>query len=255
MAARGWRVFATARRPDDVARLAGEGLEALALDLTDAGSIEACVAEVLGRTGGRLDALFNNGAHALPGALEDVPTDGLRAIFETNFFGWHHLTRLVLPVMRAQGRGRIVQNSSILGLVAVRMRGPYVATKFALEGYSDTLRLELAGTGIHVSLIEPGPIRTRIRINARAHFERWIDADSPAWGAFYASTLKPRLYDPDPGRDWGERGCEATTARLIHAVESPRPRARYPVTPPTYIMGFLARVLPTRLLDRLLAMG
>lgn len=126
MAARGWRVFATARRPDDVARLAGEGLEALALDLTDAGSIEACVAEVLGRTGGRLDALFNNGAHALPGALEDVPTDGLRAIFETNFFGWHHLTRAVLRVMRAQGHGRIVQNSSVLGLVALRMRGAYI---------------------------------------------------------------------------------------------------------------------------------
>lgn len=255
LAARGWRVFATARKPADVARLSAEGLESLALDVSDAGSIEAALAEVLRRTGGRLDALFNNAAHALPGALEDMPTDALRAIFETNFFGWHHLTRAVIPVMRRQGHGRIVQNSSVLGLVAVRMRGPYIATKFALEGYSDVLRMELHGSGIEVVLIEPGPVRSRIRLNAQAHFEAWVDADSPAWGAFYTSTVKPRLYATNPGPDWGELGPEAVSAKLIHALEAARPRARYYVTRPTYIAGWMKRILPTRVLDRVLRQG
>ena len=175
LAARGWQVLATCRKPDDCARLCAEGLDSFPLDLTDTASIHAALAQTLDRTGGRLDALFNNGAFALPGAVEDLPTEGLRALFETNLFGWHELTRAVLPLMRAQGHGRIVQNSSVLGLAALKWRGAYVASKFALEGLSDVMRLELAGTGIHVALIEPGPITSRIRENSIPHFERWID--------------------------------------------------------------------------------
>ena len=175
MKARGWRVFASCRLPEDCARLTAEGFEAPRIDYTDAGSIEAGLGEVLEATGGRLDALFNNGAHGTPGAVEDLPTDGLRAIFEANLFGWHELTRRVLPVMRAQGHGRIVQNSSVLGFVTLRWRGAYVATKHALEGLTDTLRLEMQGTGIHVILIEPGPVTTMIREKSIPHFERWID--------------------------------------------------------------------------------
>ncbi len=251
LAARGWRVFASCRKPDDVARLQDEGLESLVLDLTDTASISGSVQQVLTQTDGRLDALFNNGAYAIPGATEDLPTDALRAIFETNFFGWHEVTRQVLPVMRAQGHGRIVQNSSVLGLAALRWRGAYVASKFALEGLTDVLRLEMAGTGIHISLIEPGPVTSRIRENSIPHFERWIDwRNSPRAGEYEAGLLA-RLYD-ERGPDFFELPPDAVTRRLIHAVESRRPRARYYVTTPTYLLGTARRILPTRLLDMVL---
>jgi len=190
---RGYRVFATARRAEDVARLAREGLEPLRLDLDDSASIEQAVGETLERTGGTLFALFNNGAFGQPGAVEDIPREVLRAQFETNLFGWHELTCRVLLVMRAQGQGRIIQNSSILGLVAFAYRGAYTASKFALEGLSDTLRLELAGTGIHVSLIEPGPIESRFRANAYANFQAHIDPSRSAHRARYeAMQARPR---------------------------------------------------------------
>lgn len=255
LAARGWRVFASCRKAEDCARLISEGLESPRIDYQDEAAIAAGLDEVLAATGGRLDALFNNGAFASPGAIEDLPTDAFRAIFEANFFGWHELTRRVLPVMRAQGHGRIVQNSSVLGFAALRMRGAYNSTKFALEGYTDTLRLELRGTDIHVALLEPGPIRTRIRENARAHYERWIDAKNSPWAGLYAAALEPRLYTENPPPDRFELGCEATTAKVIHALESPRPRARYYVTTWTYIAGIIRRVCPTRWSDAILIRG
>jgi len=255
LAARGWRVFATCRAEADCARLRDEGLESFLLDYQAPDTIASGVDEALSRTGGRLDALFNNGAFAQPGAVEDLPTDALRAIFEANFFGWHDLTRRVIPVMRRQGHGRIVQNSSVLGLVALRMRGAYVATKFALEGYTDALRLELRGSGIHPILIEPGPVRTRIRENARAHYSRWIEPATSPWADFYRDTLEPRLYAERPAPDPGELTCAATTARLIRALESRRPRPRYYVTTPTHAMGTLRRLLSTRLLDSILVRG
>ncbi len=207
------------------------------------------------RTGGRLDALYNNGAYAIPGAVEDMPDAALRQIFEANFFGWHSLTRRVIPVMRRQGHGRIVMNSSILGFSALRMRAAYVATKYALEGYTDTLRLEMNDTPIDVILLEPGPIRTRIRQNARAHYERWIERENSPWAKFYKEVVEPRLYAVDPPPDPFELSCEATTRKLIHALESAKPRARYYVTTATYIVGIMRRLLPTRVLDRILLLG
>lgn len=253
--ARGWRVFASCRKPEDCARLISEGLESPRIDYEDEESIEAGFAEVMEATGGRLDALFNNGAYALPGALEDVPVAGMRAIFEANFFGWHALTRRVLPVMRRQGHGRVVMNSSVLGFGYVRIRGAYVASKHALEGYTDTLRLELHGTPIRVILLEPGPIRTRFRINARPHYERWIDREHSAWAEFYRTEVDRRLYKDVKKKDSFELGPEATTRKMIHALESPRPRPRYYVTTPTYIVGMLKRLLPTGLLDRIFMQG
>ena len=246
--ARGWQVFATCRAEADCDRLRAEGLDSFRLDYTDAASIAAAVDRAAQATGGRLDALFNNGAYACPGAVEDLPTDALRAIFETNLFGWHDLTRRVIPMMRAQGAGRIVQCSSVLGFVGLRWRGAYVATKHALEGLSDVMRLEMAGTGVEVILIEPGPIATRIRENAIPHFERWIDWRGSARSAEYAGLLD-RLYKPAQKKDAFELPPAAVTAKLIHALESPRPRARYYVTTPTYMMGALRRLLPTRALD------
>ncbi|WP_371056147.1 SDR family oxidoreductase [Rhodosalinus sp. K401] len=254
LAARGWRVFAACRQQRDCTRLAEEGLETVQLDYTDTGSIAAALDAVLGATGGRLDALFNNGAHAMPGAVEDLPTDALRAVFEANFFGWHELTRRVIPAMRAQGHGRIVQCSSVLGLVVAPWRGAYNATKFALEGLTDTLRIEMRGTGIHVVLIEPGPVTSRIRQNAIPHFERWVDWEASPRAAQYRATLLKRLYQTR-GPDRFELPPSAVTRKLIHALESPKPAPRYHVTTPTHIAAALRRALPTRALDRLLAKG
>lgn len=252
LARRGWRVWATCRQEADCERLRGEGLESFRLDYADEASIIAAVAEI-GARGGRIDALFNNGAFACPGAAEDLPRGALREIFETNLFGWHDLTCRVIPLMRAQGHGRIVNCSSVLGLVGMRWRGAYVATKFALEGLTDVLRIEMRDTPIRVSLIEPGPIPTRFRANAIPHFERWIDWQTSARADQYRASLLKRLYEPSGKADLFEQPASAVTARLIHAIESPRPRPRYYVTGATHIMGALRRVLPTGLLDRLIA--
>ena len=252
--ARGWRVFATCRQEADCERLRAEGLESFRLDYADEASIEAAVAEVVARTGGTLDALFNNGAFACPGAVEDLPRGALREIFETNLFGYHDLTRRVIPLMRAQGHGRIVNCSSVLGLVGLTWRGAYVATKFAMEGMTDVLRIEMRGTGIEVVLIEPGPIATKIRENAIPHFEQWIDWENSARREQYVA-LRGRLYDKKVKRDAFELGPEAVTAKLVHALEAKRPKARYFVTTPTYMMGILRRILPTRALDWVIAKG
>ena len=252
--ARGWRVFASCRAQADCDRLRGEGFEAPRIDYSDEASIESGMLEVLDATGGRLDALFNNGAYACPGLVEDLPRGALREIFEANVFGWHDLTRRVIPVMRAQGHGRIVQNSSVLGLVAIGWRGAYVSTKFAIEGLTDTLRIEMRDTGIHVSLIEPGPVTSKIRENARAPFERWLDWENSVRSDEYRDKLRPRLYG-DYSKDRFELPPDAVTKKLIHALEAQRPRARYYVTTPTHLMGTLRRVLPTRALDWIISKG
>lgn len=249
---RGWRVFASCRQTRDCERLAAEGFDAPQLDYTDASSIAAAVDHVLEQTGGTLDALYNNGAHATPGAVEDLPTDALREIFESNFFGWHELTRKIIPVMRAQGHGRIIQCSSVLGFVTMPWRGAYNSTKFALEGLTDTLRIELRDTPIHVTLIEPGPITSNIRANSIPHFERWIDWKSSARKAQYESALLDRLYTAR-GPDRFELPPQAVVDKLIHALEADRPRPRYYVTTPTRISGILKRILPTRALDWVLS--
>jgi len=254
MAARGWRVFASCRQEADCARLRDEGLESFVLDYTDKDSIAAAVEEALSRSGGTLDALFNNGAFGLPGAVEDLPTDGLRSIFEANFFGYHELTRRVIPVMRAQGHGRIVNCSSVLGFVPMKWRGAYVSTKYALEGLTDVLRLEMRDTPIHVTLLEPGPITSKIRVNSIPHFEKWIDWEASPRADQYRASLLRRLYE-ERGKDRFELPASATTAKLARALEDPRPAPRYFVTTPTYLMNALRRALPTRLLDWVIAKG
>lgn len=255
LAARGWRVFASCRQQEDCARLIAEGLESPQLDYTDPSTIKSALDEVLAATGGRLDALYNNGAHATPGAVEDLPSDALRAIFEANFFGWHELTRLVLPIMRAQGHGRVVNCSSVLGFTPMKWRGAYVASKYALEGLTHVLRLEMRDTPIHVVLIEPGPITSRFRVNAARHFERWIDWENSPRAGQYRDSLRKRLYAQNTKPDRFELPPSAVTARLIHALESPRPKARYFVTTPTWAMAFLGRILPTSAFDWLVAKG
>src|SRR6056297_139370 len=253
--ARGWRVFAACRASEDCARLREQGFESPLIDYQDSTSITSGLAEVLEATGGTLDALFNNGAFACPGAVEDLPTDAMRALFEANFFGWHELTRQVIPVMRAQGAGRIVQCSSVLGLVTLRWRGAYNATKFALEGLTDTLRIEMRDTPIDVILIEPGPVTSKIRVNSIPHFERWIDWENSPRAEQYRAGLRARLYRDSDKPDTFELPPSAVTRKLVHALESRRPRPRYYVTVPTHLMGTLRRLLPTRALDWVLSRG
>lgn len=248
--ARGWRVFATARQPDDVQALQAQGLESLLLDLASSDSIRQAVNEILVLNAGRLDAVFHNGAYGQPGALEDLSRAALREQFETNVFGWHELNSRLLPAMRRQGHGRIVFNSSILGFMALRYRGAYIMSKYAIEGMADTLRLELRGTGIHVALVEPGPILSRFRDNAFKAYRRHIDkSDSPHRAAYEA--MEQRLRKAGPAVPY-TLPPEAVLQQVIHALESPRPRLRYYVTKPTHVFGFLKRILPARTLDRIL---
>jgi NAD(P)-dependent dehydrogenase (short-subunit alcohol dehydrogenase family) len=251
MKARGWRVFATARKPDDIARLKEQdGLEGLYLDYAEPASIEAAADQVLAATDGELTALFNNGGYGQPGAVEDLKPDVLRAQFEANVFGWHDLTRRVIPAMRAQGQGRIVFCSSVLGLIAAPYRGAYCASKFAIEALADTLRMELATTGIKIVLIEPGPIASRFLEHALEAYRRNIDLENSPHRDIYRARIM-RL--EEGGDQTFKLGPEAVAAKLVHALESRRPKPRYYVTIPTYAAVLLRRLLPTRALDAVAA--
>jgi len=247
MKRRGWRVFATARTPDDIDRLKSDhSVESLYLDYTEPASIAETADQVLEATDGALTALFNNGAYGQPGAVEDIRPDVLRAQFEANVIGWHDLARRVIPAMRSNGQGRIVQCSSVLGLIAAPFRGAYCASKFAVEALSDALRMELAGTGIHVSLIEPGPIATRFIEHALKAYRANVDME----GSVHRETYRTRLAQMEEGgQQTFKLPPETVVKKLIHALEAPRPKARYYVTFPTYAAGFLRRILPTRALD------
>ncbi len=247
---RGYRVFATARRTESVAMLQAEGFESLQLDLDDSNSIHQAFAEIMRRTNNQLFALFNNGAYGIPGAVEDLSRVALRAQFETNVMGWLELTNLVLPIMRTQGYGRIIQNSSVLGFAAMPFRGAYNASKFAIEGLTDTLRLELMGTQIYVCLIEPGPISTQFRANALKALQKFIPIEQSVHRDKYQAVLS-RLNKPGPAVPFTQPP-EAVAKRVVEALEAKVPQPRYYVTFPTYLFGFLKRILSIRLLDRIL---
>jgi len=251
MRQRGWRVFAGLRSASGADILHAAGIETVHLDLDDPSSIDAAVVEVSAATGGRLDGLFNNAGYGQPGAVEDLDRETLRLQFETNVFGTHQLTCRVLKQMRGTGSGRVVFNSSVLGFAALPYRGAYNASKFALEGLVDTLRMELRGSGIQVSLIEPGPIASRFRERARQQFHARIDTRHSAHRATYQA-LERRLGGADTAGAGFTLPAEAILKPLVHALESPRPRPRYYVTVPTHVFGILRRLLSTRMMDRVL---
>ena len=247
---RGYHVIATARKAKDVRRLTDEGFNALLLDLDHSASIRQAVSDAIAVAPQGLYALFNNGAWGLPGAVEDLSRDALRAQFETNLFGTMELTNLVIRHMRKQGKGRIIHNSSVLGLVAFPYRGGYTASKFALEGITDTQRMELRNTGIHISLIEPGPIESRFRKNAYRMYERWIDKQNSVHRARY-EVMEQRLLKDGAAAPF-TLPPEAVLGKVVHALESRRPKIRYYVTFPTHLFGTLKRLLPNPVLDLLL---
>ena len=243
--ARGWRVIATCRRDADLQARRAEGMTALHLELADEASVARCAeqAAALGVT-----ALVNNAAFAIPGAAEDLPRGALQSIFEANLFGTHDLTCRLIPHFRQHG-GRVVNISSVLGLVGIPWRGAYVATKFALEGLTDVLRVEMADTPVKFVLIEPGPIGTRIRLNSIPHFERWIAWETSPRRAQYQASLLKRLYHPAAKKDRFELPPQAVSARIATALEARNPRPRYYVTTPTYVSGIGRRLLSSRALD------
>jgi len=245
--AAGYRVIASARQAADVERLQREGLECLQLDLDRSESIQQAVQELADRSGRKIYGLFNNAGFGQPGAVEDLTRDVLRAQFETNVFGTIELTNRILPWMREAGEGRIIQNSSLLGFVSLAYRGAYNASKYALEGLYDTLRLELAGTAIYAVLIEPGPIESRFRANAFAAYKRNIDVEHSAHREQYQSTEK-RLLKEGPAAPF-TLPPEAVLDKVVKALESRKPRPRYYVTVPTYLFGSLKRILSSAALD------
>jgi NAD(P)-dependent dehydrogenase (short-subunit alcohol dehydrogenase family) len=247
---RGHNVIATARKSEDVTRLTQEGFTAIQLDLADSQSIQQAVNQAIELTGGKIDALFNNGAFGQPGAVEDLTRDVLRYQFETNVFGTHELTNLLIPLMRKQGHGRIIYNSSVLGLVAMRYRGAYNASKFALEALADTLRLELFDTDIHISLIEPGPILSNFRKNSYALYKKNIDPTHSFHKETYEA-METRLQKEGAAVAF-TLPAKAVTEKVIHALEAKQPKMRYYVTFPTYLFAFLKRILPMSWLDTLL---
>ena len=247
---RGHNVIATARKPEDVTRLTQEGFTTIQLDLAESQSIRQAVNHAIELTDGKIDALFNNGAFGQPGAVEDLTRDVLRFQFETNLFGTHELTNLLIPLMRRQGHGRIIYNSSVLGLVAMRYRGAYNASKFALEGLADTLRLELHGTDICISLIEPGPILSDFRKNSYDLYKKNIDPTHSFHKEAYEA-MEARLQKEGAAAAF-TLPAKAVVDKVIHALEAKQPKMRYYVTFPTYLFAFLKRILPMFWLDTLL---
>lgn len=247
---RGYHVIGTVRREADRANLQDHGIETVLLDLASTSSIKQAVEEVLALSHGQIYALFNNGAYGQPGAVEDLTRDALREQFEVNLFGTQELTNQLIPLMRKQGEGRIIQNSSVLGLVAMPLRGAYNASKFALEGLSDTMRQELRGSGVYVSLIEPGPVLSDFRKNALRAFRANVDIEHSIHHERYQKTLA-KLQEEGAVVPF-TLGPEAVLNKVIHALESKRPQNKYYVTFPTYLFGFLKRILPDRALQALL---
>ncbi|MEO0635453.1 MAG: SDR family NAD(P)-dependent oxidoreductase [Pseudomonadota bacterium] len=246
LAAEGWRVIATARTPDDIARLEADGLEALHLDYADPASIAACADEVVARTDGKLYGLFNNGGYAQPGAVEDLPVDALRAQFEANVFGYLDLTNRLLPAMLARGEGRIIIHSSVLGFSPMRWSGAYNASKFALEGLFLSMRNEVKGSGVHISLLQTGPVTSDIGQNSMIHYERWLQGKPTRHEEVYESRLKELNAPSDAGIGRFRKEPDAVHKRVVWALTSDKPKPRYFITYPTYLMGALQRLLTSQ---------
>ena len=244
----GYRVFATARKSNDVAKLKVLGFEAFLLDLSSSSSINAAIKELYQKTD-NLYALINNGAYGQAGALEDISRDTLEKQFQSNVFGWHELTNLILPRMRRENIGRVIYISSVLGFVAMPFRGPYVASKFAIEGLVNTLRLELSDTNIKFSLIQPGPIESKFRANAYLAYKENVDSKHSNYQAQYDLMIK-RL-DSDKNAKY-TLPPEAVLKCALHALKSNSPKIHYRVTFPTKLFSFLGRILPSSLMDKIL---
>ncbi len=245
-----YRVIASARNPEDVTRLQHEGFETLLLDVSDSVSIHRAVNELKALCNDELYAIFHNGAYGQAGAVEDLTRDTLEKQFASNVFGWIELTNALIPLLRKQPSARIIFNSSVLGLIALPYRGAYNASKYAIEGFADTLRLELSPSNIDVCLIEPGPVESKFRQNSLAALKANVDIKNSVHAQKYLKQIK-RMEKVGPAAPF-TLPAESVLKKVVHALESHRPKPRYYVTFPTYLFGTLRRILPTRWLDKVL---
>ena len=250
---RGWRVFPTARRPEDLERLRSEGFQVVEMDLADAGSTVRAAQEILERSEGRIGAVVNNAGYGQPGALEDLTREALRKQFETNVIGTLDFTNRFVPALRAQGFGRIVLVSSVLGRVVIPFMGAYCASKYALEAVGDGMRMELGPAGISVSLVEPGPIRTNFRKRVVHEAAHGLAMDRSVFSTTYAKELTEPERTYKRPTDVFRKPPEAVAEKIAHALESGWPRTRYPVTGAAWFGAFASRFFPARLRDRMLA--
>ena len=245
---RGYNVYTTARKDEDVKRLISEGFKCLKLDYADSESVQDLANELMLLVGTNLYGVFHNGAYGQPGAVEDLTRETLEKQFATNVFGWMELNNRLIVLMRHNNRGRIIFNSSVLGLVSLPFRGAYNASKYAIEGFADTLRLELSDTQVKVSLIEPGPIKSRFRPNALQALKDNVNMEESVHRDRYKGTLERLAKEGNV--DPYTLSPEAVLDKVIHALESPRPKPHYYVTIPTYVMGTMKRLLPATLMDK-----
>jgi len=245
---KGYRVFPTARTNEDIKKLEDLGFEALLLDLSSSSSIKAAVFKLYEKTN-ELYALINNGAYGQAGALEDISREVLDKQFQSNVFGWHELTNLVLPKMRVYDQGRIIYISSVLGFIAMPFRGSYVASKFAIEGLVGTLRLELSNTNIKFSVIQPGPIESKFRQNAFKAFKENVDESNSHYTEQYQSMIQ-RLQSGKNVKF--TLPPEAVLNCALHALESKTPKNYYRVTFPTKLFALLGNIFPSKWLDFIL---
>lgn len=251
LSAHGYHVIATVRKFSDGAELRLKDTDALVeMELASEPSVESAVEKILELANGKLYAIFNNAAYGQPGAVEDLTRAALSKQFEVNVFGTHQFTRGLIPALLEQERAHIIQCSSVLGLIGMPMRGAYVASKFALEGLTDTLRMELSDSNIQVSLIEPGPIHSEFRKNALEALEQNVDFDESRHGWRYLAAVTRLSAQSKPSKY--KLGPETVAAKVIHALEAKRAQDRYYVTQITVIIGYLKRFMSSRMLDRLL---
>lgn len=243
---RGWRVFATARKPEDVKHLLSLGFEACRLDLEDSSSIHEAVDFVLSKTQNHLYGLVNNAGYGLTSAVEDINIADLRKQFEVNVFGLQELTNLLIPAFRKQGHGRIVNISSVVGRFALPYMGAYSASKFALEALTDVLRIELADTGIYVSLVEPGGIKTNFSKNALSVLDELKNKDTSFHSKAYEIIQKGRKNNTKQNN---KASTKSVVKTIIHALESKKPRARYLITPEAFFVFIAKKILPETLID------
>lgn len=247
---KGHNVFATARKQSDVDYLASLGFESFLIDVTNYETIDNALQTILDKYI-TLDVVFNNAGFGQPGAVEDVNVDVLKYQFETNVYGTHYLTCAAIKIMRKQGYGKIIQHSSVLGIISLKFRGAYNASKYAIEGLNDTLRQELTGTNIYISTLNTGPVSSNFRKNALSNFQKNIDIQNSAFTAVYNKELKQRLESKSDTTSFTITSQEAAKT-ILKIVDAKRPKPRYYITKATHILGFFKRILSTSLLDKLL---
>lgn len=242
------KVYPTARDPKDVEILKALGFEhAMQLDVRHPDEITAVINKVL-ELDGKIDVWFNNAGYGQPGAVEDITVPVLREQFETNVFGLHECTRQIIPVMREQGHGKIIQHSSVLGIISLFGRGAYNASKYAIEGLTDTLRLELQDTDIYPVLLNTGPIVSHFRQTAVQKLEENVDIEHSVFKEKYLQSLKERTQKKVPFKE----GADAVAAVVHKIILADQPKPRYYITKATYLLGYFKRILSTSCLDKLL---